>query len=198
MAQNLFEKAKKSGTTKKVEKHEIVTRPDLEDSLSRMAEINAKLAELEAEKSTIDGEVREAGKEEMIKLYNSKKSFPGTLKVIAGKMSFQFITSDRYLKIDADRFEELSETYGEEIVEEATKFSFNTAILMKHMDHVSELLMNSKKLSDEDKENLLESETSYTVKKGTIKELMKFGKDVEPVIEDIQPVFSIKSVQKDS
>jgi len=193
---NLFEKAKKTGTTKKVEKHEVVNLPELKDSLSRMAEINAKLAELEAEKATLDGEVREAGKEAMIGLYNSKKSFPETLKVVAGNMSFQFITSDRYLKIDEDRAAELSELYGEEIITEDTKFSFNTAILMKYQDHISDLLMGSKKISDDDKENLLESETSLSITKGTIKELMKYGEDVEPIIEDIQPVFSIKSVQK--
>jgi hypothetical protein len=58
--------------------------------------------------------------------------------------------------------------------------------------------MNSKKLSAEDKENLLESETSFSVKKGAIKELFSFEgvkEDVGQIVEDIQPVFSIKSVQ---
>lgn len=192
---NLFEKAKKTGATKKVEKHEVVNLPHLEADLTKLVEINAKIAELEAERAILDSTVRETGKEEMIKLYNSKKAFPGTIKVVAGSTSFQFITSDRYKKIDEDRFNELSEEYGEELVEESTKFSFNTAILMKHMDHISELLMTSKEISDDDKSNLLESETSYTVKKGTLKELFKYTDDIETIIEDIQPVFSIKSVQ---
>lgn len=199
MATNMFDKAKKTGAKKKVEKHEVVNLPNLEENVSKLAELNAKIAELEAERATLDGEVREAGKEAMINLYNKKKAFPGTLKVVAGAASFQFITSDRYKKIDEDRYNELAEEYSEELVEENTKFSFNTTILMKHMDHISELLMNSKKISDEDKEMLLESETSYTVKKGTIKELFSHVDDnVEGIIEDIQPVFSIKSVQKDS
>lgn len=196
---NIFDKAKSKGTSKKAENHEVVILPKLEKSLSRMEEINKKIAELEAEKAILDTEVRDAGKESMIKLYNGKKRFPGTLKIEAGQMSYQFITSDRYKKIDEERFDELSEKYGEEIVEENTTYSFNTKILLKHMDHISKLLMGSKELSDEDKDNLLESDTSYVVKKGTIKDLFLITKDedVSEIIEDIQPIFSIKSIKRD-
>jgi hypothetical protein len=196
---NIFDKAKKA-EPKKEEKHEVVNLPELESSLSQMAQINEKLAELEAQKAILDSEIREAGKEAMINLYNSKRNFPGTLKIKAGSMSFQFITSDRYKKIDEERFNDLANTYGENLVEEETIYSFNTAILMKHMEHISELLMGSKKISDSDKENLLTSETSYSVKKGTLKDLFSFKtvkNSVEGIVEDIQPVFSVKSVQKD-
>jgi len=64
------------------------------------------------------------------------------------------------------------------------------------MDHISEILMKSKKLSDEEKENLLESETSYLVKKGTIKELYSHTNKINDIVDDIQPIFSIKAVQK--
>jgi hypothetical protein len=194
---NLFAAAKANSTKKAVEKHEIVTRPDLESTVTKMTELNAKIAELEAERELLDSELREAGKEAMINLYNAKKSFPGTLKVVAGNGNYMFITSDRYKKIDDEQFNELAKKYGENIVEETTVFSFNTAILMKHMEHISDLLMGSKKLSEEDKANLLTSETSYSVKKGAIKELFSFKgvKKVDTIVEDIQPVYSIKSVQ---
>jgi len=194
---NLFEAAKSNSTKKAVEKHEIVNRPDLAETVSKMAELNAKIAAMEAERDILDSQLREAGKDAMINLYNAKKAFPGTLKVVAGEGNYMFITSDRYKKIDEEQFNELAKTYGKEIVEETTVFSFNTAILMKHMEHISDLLMGSKKLSDDDKANLLTSETSYTVKKGTINQLFSFKgvKKVDGIVEDIQPVFSIKSVK---
>jgi len=192
---NLFETAKEK--TSKVEKHEVVNLPELEQPLSRMAELNEKLAELEAEKAILDSQIRESGKQAMIDLYNQTQKFPGTLKVVAGTMQYQFITSDRYKKIDADGFSLLTEQYGEELVEKTTTFAFNTEVLMKHMEHISELLMSSKELSDQEKENLLVAETSYTVKKGVIKSLFDFVKgSVSDIIENIQPVFSVKSVQK--
>ena len=144
----------------------------------------------------LDSTVREAGKDAMIALYKTKKSFPGTLKIISGDMSFLFITSDKYKKIDEDGFNELTEEYSTKLVEENTKFSFNNAILMKHMDYISKILMKSKKLSNEEKENLLESETSYLVKKGTIKELYSHTNKINDIVDDIQPIFSIKAVQK--
>jgi len=195
---NLFDKAKKTASKKVTEKHEVVELPKLEKTISEMVKLNAQIAELEARKEILDTEMREAGKESMVALYNNKKSFPGTLKIKAGKTNFQFITSDRYKKIDEERFNELAKTYGQNIVEEETVFSFNTAILMKHMDHISDLLMGSKKLSQEDKDNLLSSETSYSVKKGALKELFEFKgvKTVDAIIDDIQPIFSIKSVQE--
>lgn len=195
---NIFEKAKKKGVSKKAEKHEVVKLPKLEKSLSKMAEINKKIAELEVKKSQLYSDISNVSKEEMIKLYNSKKSFPGTLKIISGEMGFQFITSDRYITIDEERYEELIDIYGEDIVKENVKFSFNTKILMKHYKHISELLMKSKKISESDKEELLESETSYSIKKGTFKNLFSFvDDDVEGIIEDIRPIFSIKSIKKE-
>jgi hypothetical protein len=201
MTKNLFQTAKEK-TPKKVEKHEIVFLPELESTLSKMAQINEKMAELEAEKGILDSEIRDAGKEAFIKLYNSKKTFPGTLKVKAGEMGFMFITSDKYRMIDKERSNELKKTYGKEIVEEKTSFFFNNEILMKHMNHISELLMSSTKLTDEEKENLLESKVSFEVKKGTIKEAFsiltpKKKNTLDNLVEDIQPIFSIKSVQKD-
>lgn len=195
---NLFETAKEK-TSKKVEKHEIVELPELEQPLSRIAELNEKLAELEAEKAILDSQIRESGKEAMLNLYNQTQKFPGTLKIVAGSMQYQFITSDRYKKIDADGFTLLAEQYGEELVEKNTTFAFNTEVLMKHMEHISELLMSSKELSDQEKENLLVAETTYTVKKGAIKSLFDFVKgSVNELVESIQPVFSVKSIQKNS
>ncbi len=193
---NLFDKAK-STSAKKAEKHEVVELPKLEKTVAEMVSLNVKIAELMARKEMLDAEMREAGKEAMIRLYNGKKNFPGTLKIKAGKMNYQFITSDRYKTIDEDGFNELSKTYGKTIVERETIYSFNTVILEKHMDHISDILMSSTKLSQEDKDNLLESKTSFSVKKGAIKELFGFKgvKTVDAIVEDIQPVFSIKSVQ---
>ena len=193
---NLFETAQQK-TSKKVEKHEVVNLPQLESSLKRIAALNEKMAELEAERSILDSEIRESGKDAMINLYNKTQKFPGTLKIVAGSMQYQFITSDKYKKIDADGFEELGDLYGEEIVEKTTTFSFNTEVLMKHMEHISQLLMSSKELSDQEKENLLVAETTYTVKKGVIKSLFDFVKgSVNEIVESIQPVFSVKSIQK--
>ena len=110
---NLFDKAKENGTSKtKVEKHEVIEMPQFTKQLEKLANIDAQMAELQATRDLIDSEIREAGKETMISLYEKKGSFPGTLKIVAGEKSFLFITSDKYLKVDKERYEELVEMFG--------------------------------------------------------------------------------------
>jgi len=194
---NLFDKSKEKAISKKIDKHEVVEiAKKFEKDLSRMAEIDIKMAELEAEKATLDSVVREAGKTAMINLYNQKNAFPGSIKVVAGTRSFLFITADKYIKIDEIRAKELSEMYGEEIVTEKTVFTLNPTLVEKYSQVLSDLIMNSKKITDQDKENLIESNSSWTVAKGMIEKLRNttFAKfNLTTLIEDLRPIFSVKA-----
>ena len=195
---NLFDKSKATATVKKAEKHEIVdlSKAGFEKDLERMAEIDAKMAELKAEKETLDSGVREAAKTAMIKLYSSKNAFPGTLKVVAGSRSFLFITADRYITIDEDGANELIKKYGKEIINENTIFTLDSQLVEKYSQVLSDLIMNSKKISAEDKENLIKSTTTWSITKGTIEKLRTaaFAKfNLNKIIEDIRPIFSIKA-----
>jgi len=198
---NLFAAAKENGTSKtKVEKHEVVNMPKFSKTLEQMEKIDAQMAELAATREILDSEIREAGKAAMIKLYEEKGAFPGTLKIVAGERSFQFITSDKYLKVDKDRYAELVEMFGPEIAEEKTRFFFNNAILEKYQDVISDMILKNKKIADEDKAKLIESETTYTVKKGTINNLYaiakKYKANVQRMIEEVRPIFSVKVTSK--
>lgn len=198
---NLFAKAKAAGTTKqKVEKNLIVELPRFSKKLELLEDIETKMAELAATKALLNEEILEASKDEMLKLYESKSSFPGTIKIVAGERSFQFITNDKYSKIDKERYEELVETYGGEVVEEKTKFVFNAAILEKYQDIISELIEKSKKITEEDKEKMIESEISYNIKKGTISSIGELAKEsklsIRKMVEDIRPIYSIKMTGK--
>jgi len=193
---NLFDKAKATGATKKVEKHEVVNMPQFTKTLKSISEIDIEIAELQAKREILDSEIREAGKDAMINLYTAKKTFPGTLKCVAGEGSFQFISSDKYIKLDADRYNELKGTFGAELVEEKTRYFFNNEILEKYQNVISDLIQNCKKIEQADKDNLLESETSYSIKKGTINNLAKLAGDFKTTIgnlvSEIRPVFMVK------
>jgi len=198
---NLFAAAKENGSTKsKVEKHEIVEMPKFSKTLAQLEDIDAKMAELTAKRAILDDEIREAGKEAMIDLFEKKGFFPGTLKIVAGERSFQFITSDKYLKVDKDRYAELVEMFGPEVAEEKTRFFFNSAILEKYQDAISDMILKNKKIADEDKAKLIESETTYTVKKGTINNLATLAKkkksNVQRMVEEVRPIFSVKITSK--
>jgi hypothetical protein len=195
---DLFKNAKDNSTKKKVEKYEVVEIPILKNKLERINKINSDLANLEAEKAIIYSEIRNEALNNMIKLYNKSKKFPGTLKIKAGKMNFQFITADNYKKIDEDSFKDLSKKYNKDLVSEETKYFFNNEILMKYMNVINKALLENKNISEDDKEKILESEIIYSIKKGTINELFNFvKKDVTNIIDDIQPVFQIKAIKEE-
>jgi len=197
---NLFDKSKATATVKKAEKHEVVAiAKTFEKDLTRMAEIDAQLAELEAERVTLDAGVREEAKTVMMKLYASKNAFPGTLKVVAGSKSFMFITADKYIKIDQDRANELIKLYGKDVVTEKTVFTLNAILVEKYADELSNLIMNSKKIAKDDKENLIESATTWTVAKGMVEKLRNsiFAKfNINQLVEDIKPIFSVKAIKE--
>jgi len=193
---NLF--AKDTSKTPAKAKDRVTVQIDCESQMKQMSTLDVKIAELQAQRKVLDSEVREASQDAMMSYYEKKKTFPGTLAVQAGSMELQFITSDRYKVIDEDRAIELTEKYGEDLVDEETKFAFNTAILMKNMTAINKMIVKSKDISDDDKENLIEQTTKWTVTKGTIKNLKNenFSNfDLEELIDDIKPVFSIKSIK---
>lgn len=213
MAANMFEKAKKTTkttTAKASDKLMVkVEGTEFDESLKTFATIKAKIDSLTAEMAAAQAVVKETGIKEFSKLYSENKRNVGSFIMTNedADASVMFLPTKRYLKIDEDNANELRETYGEEVVTEDTKYSFNTAVLMRNMDVISEILMGSDKISDKDKENLLEAKTTFAVEKETLdkvilmKDKVEGEDDVEKVsivLEDIQPVYQLKNAKLNS
>lgn len=201
----IFSQAKATAQPKekKDDKHLEVIVPEKEFAgfnakIRRNSELEKIIEDASGELETNKGEIREFGKKKFVQLVNEKKCNPNTFKLRGeGKDSaaIMIVPTDRYIKIDQERAEQLTETYGEEIVESETTFSFNTEVLMKYEKEISDMIKNNAKISAEDKAKLIVADTKYTVKKGTIDRLYDyFGetKKVEEVFTQIQPVFQVK------
>lgn len=193
---NIFDNAKK--TTPKKENTLEIRIDSLEKDVLRYIEVTQKIEELQKEKDSLDEIIKNSSKKEFIKQYEQTKQYPGSINILSGQTNFLFVTSDKYEKIDEQQAIVLKQTYGD-IVTEETKFSFNTTILLKYKVHISKLLLNSKKISKEDKDNLIINETFYVIKSGLIKDLYnivtKGLSNIETLLNDIKPTFSIKSVK---
>jgi predicted house-cleaning noncanonical NTP pyrophosphatase (MazG superfamily) len=105
-----------------------------------------------------------------------------------------FVPSDKYITVTEARAEELRETYGEEIVEEETTFSFDSTMIEKYGEVLSMLIENCADITDADKEKIIKATTKYAVAKGTIDKLNQYG-DVTEVMEAVKPVVSLKNVE---
>lgn len=197
---NVFAKAKaKTGTAKKKdEKISVkVEGTDFDKAVKIAAENDKQIKELKTALDTAKATIVEKAKEEYAKLYSNQKKNVGSFNLISENGgSFMFLPTKKYLKLTEDRAEHLKETYGEDLVEENTTYSFNPVILEKHLDKIADLLGNADFLSEDEKENILDAKVDYTIKKDVLDDFytMKVEKevDIEDCIEDFAPVCQVK------
>ena len=203
---NLFKAAKEKGATASgaPKKTEVVIKdPKFHLNLTRLAEVNRQIDELSAESAVLNGEVKERSISEFAKLYESSGKYPGSFIIKAEGMkkipsaSLMFIPTDKYIKIGEERFEELRETYGEEIVEETTTYTMDAKLIEQYGELLSDAISKIKAIPESDKKKLISAVTSYSIKKGTISELDKFGATIPEMLEEIKPVYQMKAIRID-
>ena len=201
---NLFATAKEKApvtSAKKGHEEYTINEVDFHNDIIRLTAVNQQLDELDAESKMLNANIKGRAVTEYLKVYKQNKKFPETVvfrgtgveKVAAG--SFMFMAQDRYIKIDQERAEELQKEYGKAIVTEDTVYTMDSKLIEKYGKVISDLILNSKDISDDDKLKLIKAETSYAVSKGTIKEALNLKKELEQVVEDVRPVFMMRNVK---
>lgn len=204
MAKSLFEKAKKAAPAKTTKAKDSkvrisVSEPTFFEKVEKLEELNDQMKVAKAKADMISDELRDLGKSEWANLYQETGKNPGSVvleqvNAVDDVAQFLFVPSDKYITITPDRAEELQELYGEEIVEEETTFSFDSVMIEKYGEILSDLIMNSADIAEADKEKIIKATTKYSVAKGTIDNLAKYG-DVTEMMETVKPVVSLKNVE---
>lgn len=200
MTTNLFSKAKKTATTKTTKKEDKKTRITVEDvtffeKIQTLEMLNDRMKSDKAKADMISDEVREVSKSEWAKLYDKIGKNPGSVMVEAKNgldtSQVMFIPQDKYISINEEKAEFLIEEFGEEIVEEETTFAFDNAMIEKYGEILSKLIEESDEIAEADKEKIIKATTKFSVAKGTIDSLTKYG-NVNEVMEVIKPVVMLK------
>ena len=201
---SLFEKAKKSAPVKTSKAKDEKVRISIEDEsffnkIQKLEQLQDTMKVAKAKADMISDELRDLGKTEWAKLYDSTGKNPGSVMLEHVNASddvaqLMFVPSDKYITITEARAEELQETYGDEIVEEETTFSFDSTMIEKYGEILSRLIEESDEIKDSDKEKIIKATTKYSVAKGTIDKFSTYG-DVNEVMEDVKPVVSLKNVE---
>lgn len=203
----MFEK-KNSAPTPKKKKDEkrLVAIPgkEIDEAMLIAATLDAQIKNLTTKLNAAKAKVKEASQKEWLKIYKKEGINSGSFNVESDNgHTVMFVPTSRYGKIaDEDTYNEMVETYGEENLEEETTYSFNTEVLMKNMEVIQELLEGSDKISDEDKENLINVTSTYNWKSDCIDKVPMLAKksknEIEDVIEDLAPVCSMKGFKENA
>jgi hypothetical protein len=200
---NLFAKAKKAAPAKttaaKDKKVRLqVTDPTFFSKVEKLEQINDRMKSDKAVADMLSDELKDIAKAEWCEYYQKTGKNPESVVIcqeVAGDTSqFLFIPTDKYITVTEARAEELRETYGEEIVEEETTFSFDSTMIERYGEVLSMLIENCPDITDADKEKIIKATTKYSVAKGTIDKLNQYG-DVTEVMEAVKPVVALKNVE---
>ena len=200
---NLFNKAKKAApaTTKSAKDKKIrlnVTDPNFFSKVEKLEELNDRMKSDKAKADMISDELRDVAKTEWINYYEQTGKNPESVMVVqevnGDTAQLMFVPSDKYISITEARAEDLRDIYGEEIVEEETTFSFDSAMIDRYGEILSMLIENCDEIDEKDKEKIIKATTKYSVAKGTIDKLKDYG-DVSELMESVKPVVSLKNVE---
>lgn len=172
--------------------------PGISQKLKDLAETREKLADLEAHGKMIEGVIKEIGRDKFAELYAQHKSNPGSflLKGEDGGV-MMCIVMDKYLTIDGARAEELKKNFGGDSVTLKTEYKFNAELLEKYEEVLSDLIMGSDKIAEEDKPNLILQEPKWSVAKGIINRIVQIAgtesKMIGAVVSALGPVIQLKN-----
>lgn len=200
---SLFAKAKKTAATptKSAKDKKIrlqVTDPNFFSKVSKLEQLNDRMKSDKAAADLISDELRDLAKTEWASHYDKIGKNPESVMICqdnAGDTAqFLFIPTDKYITVTETRAEELREMYGQEIVEEETTFSFDSAMIDKYGEILSKMIMESDEIKESDKEKIIKATTKYSVAKGTIDKMNKYG-DVIEVMENVKPVVALKNIE---
>lgn len=205
MSKNLFAKATEKTPAKKTAKKDdklvvSVEGDEFAEKLAKFANLKAQMDELEAELAMSKEFVKNVGVEEYVKLVEKNKTNPGSFIVSSEKGGrVMVLPVKKYKMLDSATAENLTETYGEGVVKETTTFGFNSEVLMRNMDAISDLIMNSEVLTEEDKENLIEAKSTFAIESDTLDKVYTLSKEsnrtIIEVIEDFAPQFQLKNAK---
>jgi hypothetical protein len=200
---SLFEKAKKSAPVKAAAKDTKtvikITDPSFFGKVEKLQQLQDRMKSDKAKADMFADEIKDLGKEEWAKLYESTGKNPETVMLEqenenGDNSHVMFMVTDKYITINADRAEELKDAYGDDIVDEKTTFSFDDTMIEKYGEILSELIENCDEIPTKDKEKIIKAQTTYTVAKGTIDKFLVYG-EVAELMETVKPVVAIKNVE---
>lgn len=198
---NLFSKAKDKASSNVKSKNDklniTITGDEFDQNLTQIAKIQEQIDILEAQLSVAQGYVKDAGMKAFIDTYNKTGGYPGSFILSSdSQSSIMFIPMDKYIKCDENRFNELKDAYGDDVVTEKTEFILNPTLVDKYGEVLSNLIENSTDISDGDKSELIQAKVAYSVSKGSIEKAFTWGKGkVADFIRDIQPIFAMKGAK---
>ncbi len=200
---NIFENIKNEQENEKIVFE--INDNETYEMLDTLDVIDSQISKLESNSNEIKTKIKTIGNNKFIEVVEKTCERPKSIHIIAtndmnDKIGILYTISDRYIKVDNKNKKQLITKYGNDIIEESIIYKLNNELFNKYADIISELIVNSKDIKEEDKPNIITSSIGYNIKKGTIDELYslneKYQVPINEIYTDISPVESLQKPKK--
>lgn len=200
---SLFAKAKSTAATKTTKAKDEKVRVTVKDSdffgkVQMLEVLQDNMKRDKAKADMLADEIKDTAKSEWVKLYEKTGRNPGSIMIEArdglDTAQTMFIPTDRYISINADRADSLTEKFGSDIVEEKTTFAFDSDMVEKYGEAISRMIEESNEIDEDDKGRIIKAVAQFSIAKGTIDKMKSYG-PVGEIMEEIKPVVSLKNVE---
>lgn len=196
---NLFATAKKEVKATKVtddKKMVIVTDPTVSKAISDLVKGRKMEKEAKAMQDEASKILKPAAHAEWMKDLKATNKRPESFTLANKDEAVLYIAMDSYKKIDEDRANYLTETYGENMVETEEEFVINNEAIEKYAQEISEAIMKIKSIPDDVKASMFTKRVNYKVAKGTIENITKIAAEAnttpETIFSEIVPTTQLK------
>lgn len=177
----------------------ITTDKEVANALVDYEKAKKDLATATANKAIAEGIIKPYCRDLFLKQYreNGKKPESFIISNNLNDSSLLYYVSDAYKKIDKERYDYLSDTYGKDVVSDNSTYLVNDKMIQKYGAQISQAITNAKNIPAKDKGDIIEKIESYSIAKGTIEKLKEFAKKAKSSIitlfDEIIPTQGLKA-----
>jgi len=198
---NLFVTATKkvSKSAAKDDKDIFVFTGEVSDAIKKYEDAKKDKAKAEAAMAHAESVIKPEALNKFLDLYNKNGKRPDSF-VLSGTGhadSLLYVTMDSYKKIEEPRYEYLSDTYGDDIVEDTSEFVMDKEMVQKYGAQISAAILKAKGIPAEDKLKIIKKVEGFGVAKGTIERLAEIAKrtktSIATIFDEINPTQQLKS-----
>jgi len=183
---------------------ESMDEKELYDKIVKLEEVGKNVKKYKKEEDKLKGVLKTLSLSEYLEEYKLTNENPGTIIIEAyngdKKGEFMYLIGDKYITIkDENAANGLISKYGNTVIKKERTYTFNNEMVEKYSEVLSNMILESDEIEEEDKGSIYVVTEKYKVVNGAIDDLMNISENskenIERIFEDIKPIETIKNTK---
>jgi hypothetical protein len=183
---------------------ESMDEKELYDKIVKLEEVGKNVKKYKKEEDKLKGVLKTLSLSEYLEEYKLTNENPGTIIIEAyndgKKGEFMYLIGDKYITIKNENdANDLISKYGNTVIKKERTYTFNNEMVEKYSEVLSNMILESDEIEEEDKGSIYVVSEKYKVVNGAIDDLMNISENsnenIERIFEDIKPIETIKNTK---